>query len=167
MAGNSNSRTAFSHSRRFCAGIVVPLLLVILLHHERSEVSTRKGLCLPEDQTMVDAAKAGLVIALSTAASPEEARRIATALVDERLAACVNIVDNIHSIYRWQGAIESAAESLMLVKTRANLLPAIELRLRELHSYDVPELVAVPIAQGAQPYLDWLIASTSEFQKTS
>jgi periplasmic divalent cation tolerance protein len=116
---------------------------------------------------MVDAANAGLVVALSTAASPEEARRIATALVVEQLAACVNIIDNIHSIYRWQGAIESAAESLMLVKTRANLLPAIELRLRELHSYDVPELVAVPIAQGAQPYLDWLLASMSEFQKTS
>jgi periplasmic divalent cation tolerance protein len=122
---------------------------------------------MPEDQTMVDAAKAGLVVALSTAASPEEARRIATALVVEQLAACVNIIDNIHSIYRWQGAIESAAESLMLVKTHANLLPAIELRLRELHAYDVPELVAVPIAQGAQPYLDWLLASTSEFQKTS
>jgi CutA1 divalent ion tolerance protein len=77
---------------------------------------------MPEDQTMVDAAKAGLVVALSTAASPVEARRIATALVVEQLAACVNIIDNIHSIYRWQ---------------------------------------------GAQPYLDWLLASTSEFQKTS
>jgi periplasmic divalent cation tolerance protein len=106
-------------------------------------------------------------VAFSTAASAEEARRIASALVAEQLAACVNVIDDIHSIYRWRGAIESAAESLMLVKTRANLLPAIELRLRELHSYDVPELVAVPIAQGAQPYLDWLLASTSEFQKTS
>jgi periplasmic divalent cation tolerance protein len=116
---------------------------------------------------MAENSNADLVLAFSTAGSPEEARRISTALVDKQLAACVNIVDNIHSIYRWQGATESAAESLMLIKTRANLIPAIELRLRELHSYDVPELVAVPIAQGAQPYLDWLLASTSDSQKSS
>jgi periplasmic divalent cation tolerance protein len=114
---------------------------------------------------MADNSNAELVVAFSTAGSPEEARRIATALVAEQLAACVNIVDNIHSIYRWQGAIESAAESLMLIKTRANLLSAIELRLRELHSYDVPELVAIPIGLGAQPYLDWLLASTGDYQK--
>jgi periplasmic divalent cation tolerance protein len=66
-----------------------------------------------------------------------------------------------------QGAIESAAESLMLIKTRGNLLPAIELRLRELHSYDVPELVAIPIVRGAQPYLDWLLVSTDDYQSSS
>jgi periplasmic divalent cation tolerance protein len=115
---------------------------------------------------MAEKSDLDLVVAFSTAGSPEEARRIAKALVDERLAACVNIVDNIHSIYRWHGATASAAESLLLIKTRANLLPAIELRLRELHSYDVPELVAVPIAQGAQPYLDWFLASTSESQRS-
>jgi periplasmic divalent cation tolerance protein len=102
----------------------------------------------------------------STVGSPEEARRIASALVAEELAACVNLVDDIESIYRWQGAIESAAESLMLIKTWANLLPAIELRLRELHSYEVPELVAVPIGHGAQPYLDWLIASSRDSKNT-
>jgi periplasmic divalent cation tolerance protein len=116
---------------------------------------------------MPDNSNADLVVTFSTAGSPEEARRVATALVTEQLAACVNIVDNIHSIYRWQGAIESAAESLMLIKTRTKLLPAIELRLRELHSYDVPELVAIPIGQGAQPYLDWLLASTRDSQKSS
>jgi periplasmic divalent cation tolerance protein len=92
---------------------------------------------------MADDREPELVVAFSTAGSPEEARRIASALVAEELAACVNLVDDIESIYRWQGAIESAAESLMLIKTRANLLPAIELRLRELHSYAVPELIAV------------------------
>jgi periplasmic divalent cation tolerance protein len=107
-----------------------------------------------------------LVVAFSTAGSPEEARRIATTLVTEQLAACVNVIDNIHSIYRWQGAIESAAESLMLIKTRAILLPAIEMRLRELHSYEVPELVAIPIRLGAQPYLDWLLASTGDHPKS-
>src|SRR5260370_4814598 len=116
---------------------------------------------------MADNSNAELVVAFSTAGSPEEARRIATALVAEQLADCVNIVDNIHSIYRWQGATESSAESLMLIKTRANLLPAIELRLRDLDSCEVRELVAVPIAQGAQPYLEWLLASARDSQKSS
>jgi periplasmic divalent cation tolerance protein len=111
---------------------------------------------------MAENSKADLVVAFSTAGSSEEASRIATALIDEQLAACVNIVDTIHSIYRWQGATESAVESLMLIKTRAHLLPAVESRLRDLHSYDVPELVAVPIMMGAQPYLEWLLASTSD-----
>ena len=115
---------------------------------------------------MTDDLNLELVIAFSTAGSPDEARRIATALVSEQLAACVNVIDNIHSIYRWQGAIESAAESMMLIKTRATLLPAIELRLRDLHSYDVPELVAIPIRLGAQPYLDWLLASTGDYPKS-
>src|ERR1700731_1381084 len=100
---------------------------------------------------MAENSKADLVVAFSTAGSPEEARRIATAFIDEQLAACVNILDNIYSIYQWQRTTESAAESLMLIKTRANLLPAIELRLRDLHSYDVPELVALPIAQSLHP----------------
>ena len=116
---------------------------------------------------MPDDRKPDLVVALSTAGSPEEARRIASALVAEQLAACINIVDNIDSIYRWQGAIESAGESLMIIKTRTDLLPAIELRLHELHSYEVPELIAAPIMDGAQPYLDWLIASSRNSQKTS
>jgi periplasmic divalent cation tolerance protein len=110
---------------------------------------------------MADNSKPDLIVAFSTAGSADEARRIATTLVAEHLAACVNIVDHIHSIYRWKGAIESAAESLIVIKTRANLLPTIESRLRELHSYDVPELIAVPIGWGAPPYLDWLLASTS------
>ena len=110
--------------------------------------------------TMADNSNADLVVAFSTASSPEEARRIASALVTEQLAACVQIVDNIHSTYRWQGGIQSAAESLLLLKTRGDLLPLIESRLGELHSYELPELVAVPIGQGARPYLDWLLAST-------
>jgi periplasmic divalent cation tolerance protein len=118
-------------------------------------------------QFMTANPKPDLIVAFSTAGSPEKARRIASALVAEQLAACVNVVNDIHSIYRWQGAIESAHESLMIIKTRANLLPAIELRLRELHSYEVPELVAVSIEDGAQPYLDWLIASSHNSQKTS
>ena len=116
---------------------------------------------------MADNLNADLVVAFSTAGSPEEARQIGRALVAEQLAGCVNIVENIQSIYRWQGAIESAGESLLLIKTRANHIPAIESRLRELHSYEVPELVAIPIRLGAQPYLDWLLSSTREFQRGS
>jgi periplasmic divalent cation tolerance protein len=97
---------------------------------------------------MAENSNADLVVAFSAAGSPEEARCIATALVDEQLAACVNIVDSIHSIYRWQGATESAAESLMLIKTRANLLSAIELHLRDLHSYDVPEVLTTNLHQS-------------------
>jgi|SRR6516165_3936304 periplasmic divalent cation tolerance protein len=105
------------------------------------------------------------VLVLSTAGSPDEARRIANALVSEQLAACVNIVDSIHSVYRWQGAVESASESLMLIKTRAELLTTIEARLRELHSYEVPELIAIPIGQGAPLYFDWLLTSTRSAPK--
>src|ERR1700722_4891137 len=94
---------------------------------------------------MADNPNADLVVAFSTSGSPEQARRIATALVAEQLAACVNILDHIHSIYRWKGGIEYAAEALILIKTLSTLFPAIELHLRELHSYDVPELVAIPI----------------------
>lgn len=114
---------------------------------------------------MAENSNAGLVLIFSTAGSPEEADRIATALVAEQLAACVNIVDNIRSTYRWQGEIQSAAESLMVIKTREVLLPMIESRLGELHSYEVPELVAVPIESGARPYLDWLLASTRDSQE--
>jgi len=109
---------------------------------------------------MTEDPSTSLVVAFSTAGSPEEGRRIANALIAEQLAACVNIVDNICSIYRWQGGIQSSPESLLTIKTRANLIPTIESRLRELHSYDVPELVAIPIVHGARPYLEWLLSST-------
>src|ERR1700730_15053316 len=105
------------------------------------------------------------VLAFSTAACRDEARTIASALVSEELAACVNIIESIHSLYRWQRAVESAAESLMLIKTRAALLPAIESRRGDLHSYEVAELSAVSIEHGAEPYLDWLLASTREPRK--
>ena len=110
---------------------------------------------------MTENPSAGLVVAFSTARSPDEARHIATALITEQLAACVNIIDNVNSVYRWHGAVQSSTESLLLIKTRANLIPVIGSRFRELHSYDTPELVAIPIVQGAQSYLDWLISSTS------
>lgn len=101
------------------------------------------------------------IVVLSTAGSLEEAERIATALVDERLAACVNLVSPLTSIYRWQGKVERAAEVLLVIKTRRALASRLTARLRALHSYDVPEAIVLPIASGSAPYLRWLAAETT------
>lgn len=95
-------------------------------------------------------------IVLSTAATEEEARKIARHLVDQQLAACVNIVPHIESIYRWQGKIESSREWLLLIKTNSDNLPAVQDAIGELHSYDVPECVAVAIEDGSSEYLQWI-----------
>lgn len=95
-------------------------------------------------------------IVLTTTASAEEARRLGRALVEERLAACVTLLPAAHSIYRWQGAIESADECLLLVKTAAEKLAALEARLRELHSYETPEFLALPVEAGSEAYLEWI-----------
>lgn len=98
-------------------------------------------------------------IALTTAGSMDEAQELANALVERRLAACVNIIPNLTSIYRWQGAIEETSEILLLMKTTAEQLAAVEAALRELHSYEVPEFLAFNVESGSQPYLDWLLSS--------
>jgi periplasmic divalent cation tolerance protein len=98
---------------------------------------------------------------LSTAGSSEEAERIATALVGERLAACVNVVGPITSLYRWHGAIERGSEVLMVIKTRRTSTTKLIARLRALHSYDVPEAVVLPIVAGSRPYLGWLLQETA------
>jgi periplasmic divalent cation tolerance protein len=91
-----------------------------------------------------------------TVAGRAEARRIARVLVDERLAACVQITGPIESRYHWQGRTETAQERLCLAKTSRRLYPQLEARIRELHSYQVPEIVALPIAAGSRDYLGWL-----------
>ena len=91
-----------------------------------------------------------------TVASDDEGARIARALVEERLAACVNQLPGVRSIYRWQGRVEEAREELVIIKTRRDLLPAIAKRVRELHSYDLPEFIALPILDGSAEYLEWL-----------
>ena len=98
-------------------------------------------------------------IVLTTAGSEEEARKIARHLVEKRLAACVNIIPQIESIYRWQGKVESAREWLLLVKTTQERFPAVRDAIRELHSYEVPECVAINIDDGSSDYLQWLAAS--------
>lgn len=91
-----------------------------------------------------------------TVSSAAEGERIARALVEERLAACVNRIAGVRSTYRWQGQVEQSDEELLLVKTSEARFAALARRVQELHSYDVPEVVAVPIAAGNDNYLQWL-----------
>lgn len=93
---------------------------------------------------------------LTACPNASAARRMATRLVDERLAACINIVPKVESIYRWQGKIERAREWLLVIKSRRRDYPRLESRLRELHPYELPEIVAVPIARGLSTYLSWI-----------
>ena len=99
------------------------------------------------------------IVVLITAGSEEEAHKIAEALVNDRKAACVNIVAGVDSLFRWEGNVESARESLLLVKTRASLFPEIVSLVKELHSYEVPEIIALPIVAGSEDYLRWLDAA--------
>ena len=94
---------------------------------------------------------------------PDEAcaNRIALAVVEAGLAACVNLLPRVQSVYRWQGNIESASEVPLLIKTTAGRYGELEAAVRELHPYDVPEIIALPIAQGLPAYLDWLAAETT------
>ena len=85
-----------------------------------------------------------------------EANKLARALVEERFAACVNILPGLTSVYRWQGKLETASEHLLLVKTTREAFPALESRIRELHSYETPEVIAVPVTTGSDKYLTWV-----------
>jgi periplasmic divalent cation tolerance protein len=107
------------------------------------------------------AAYTDAMVVLVNAASQEQATLIAHALVGERLAACANIVSPIHSVYRWKNEIQTDIEHLMIIKTRMELLAKVEARVKDLHSYEVPEVIALPIVAGAKSYLDWIIESTS------
>ena len=98
------------------------------------------------------------VVVLSTCGSAEEAGRIARALLEKRLAACVNIVPGVRSVYRWQGAIEDAGEWLLVIKSRRGLVGPLREELERLHSYEVPELLALEVVEGAPNYLRWLEA---------
>jgi periplasmic divalent cation tolerance protein len=92
-------------------------------------------------------------------ADSEEAARLSRIFVEERLAACVTLLPAVQSIYRWKGEVESATETLVLIKTATDQLAAIEARLSELHSYETPEFVVLAVDAVSQPYLDWLQAS--------
>jgi len=96
------------------------------------------------------------IVVLSTCASAEEAGRIAHQLVESRLAACVNILPAIRSVYRWNGAIENAEEVLLIVKSSRPLFEELRAEITRLHSYQTPEVLALPVVDAAEPYLAWL-----------
>ncbi len=98
-------------------------------------------------------------LVLTTCGSPEEARRIAQELVERRLAACVNIVPQIESVYRWKGEVETATEWLLIIKTTADAFEQLRTALGKLHSYDVPECIEITIEDGSAAYLEWIEGS--------
>ncbi len=98
----------------------------------------------------------GWLLVLITTPSEEEAEAIAKAVVEEKLAACVNIVDGVKSFFWWEGRVDEASEALLIVKTRASKLPRLVEVVKKLHSYSVPEIIAVPIVAGFEQYMNWL-----------
>jgi periplasmic divalent cation tolerance protein len=100
------------------------------------------------------------MIVLTTFSSAEKAAEIARVLVEERLIACANVLPAVRSVYRWQGKVHDEAEVLAILKTPAERLARLQQRLRELHPYEVPEMLAVRVEAGWPPYLEWLAAET-------
>jgi periplasmic divalent cation tolerance protein len=103
-----------------------------------------------------------VLVCFCTCPDPETAQRIADALVEERLAACVNVVPGVRSVYRWKGAIECSDEVLLLVKTVAAQLRAVSARIVALHPHELPEVIAVEASGGLGAYLDWVAECSSE-----
>jgi len=101
------------------------------------------------------------IVVLVTCGSEEEAAKIANGLVDEQLAACVNIISPIRSIYRWEGKVWDEKEWLLIIKTQRRRFAELEKKVESLHSYSVPEIIVLPIAEGSTPYLKWLEEMTT------
>ena len=104
----------------------------------------------------------GWIIIFITTSNREEAEKIARKLVEDKLVACINIVDKIHSIYWWRGKVEESGESLIIGKTKVEKLDEIISAVKNLHSYEVPEIIAIPIIAGFEKYLEWLDESISK-----
>lgn len=101
------------------------------------------------------------IVVFITANNPEEARKISTTLLKRRQAACVNIIPGVNSHFWWQDKLDTAEESLLVVKTRENLLPDVIKSVKKMHSSDVPEIIALPIIGGNPDYLNWLDSETA------
>jgi len=106
-----------------------------------------------------------VVVVLCTLPNPQTAEEIARALVGEELAACVNIVPGLRSIYRWQGQVQDEPEVLAIIKTTDTAFAALEARLAELHPYECPEILALPVNSGHAPYIDWVLGNVSSGTK--
>jgi periplasmic divalent cation tolerance protein len=96
------------------------------------------------------------IVVLSTCGSTEEAAKIARALVEKKLAACVNVMPAVRSFYRWKDVIEDEQESLLVIKSSRALFNDLRVEIERLHSYEVPEVIAVPVVDGSEGYLEWL-----------
>ena len=105
---------------------------------------------------MEEGAESGYLVVLVTTSNSEEAHRIANTLLNRRKAACVNIVPEVNSLFWWQDKLDSAHENLLVIKTKASLLNEIVTLVSQVHSYDVPEIIALPIVGGSRDYLEWL-----------
>src|SRR2546425_3576410 len=101
------------------------------------------------------------VIVWTTIGSETDGRALAATLVGERLAACVNVLPEMESTYRWKGAVETERERQLVMKTTAARVPALEARVRELHPYELPEFIVLPVIAGSAPYLAWIRDSTA------
>ncbi len=95
-----------------------------------------------------------------TCANSDEAERIASGLVSDRVCACVNILPKVRSVYRWEGKIEKANEVMLVIKSRTALFDKIKDKVKSLHSYECPEVIQLPVTQGHKPYLDWVKENT-------
>jgi periplasmic divalent cation tolerance protein len=104
----------------------------------------------------------GCVVVLTTIGSATDGQTLASILVNERLAACVNVLGEMESVYRWKGGVESERERQLVIKTTADRLPALQARVHELHPYDVPEFVVLPVGGGSERYLSWVRESTTK-----
>lgn len=102
------------------------------------------------------------IVILCTVSSKDEGNKIAGSLVQKRLAACANIIDGISSIYEWKGEICKDEENLMIIKSRKSLFEEIKKEILSLHSYELPEIVSLPITDGLEPYLDWIKENTGQ-----
>lgn len=109
-----------------------------------------------------DGADPGVCVVLVTAADRESAEELGEALVRERVAACVNVLGGATSIYRWEGAVERATEALLVIKTSSERADALVARIGELHPYDVPEALVLPVASGLPRYLRWVVEASGE-----
>jgi periplasmic divalent cation tolerance protein len=108
---------------------------------------------------MTSAAETGVVLVLTTIGADADGAALARTLVDERLAACVNVLPPMTSVYRWEGKVQTDREQQLIVKTAARHIPALEARVRELHPYDTPEFLVLPVSDGSEAYLGWLLES--------
>lgn len=113
---------------------------------------------------MLITAMSKTIVIFVTAGSVEQARKIGKTLVEEGQVACCNIVQPVESIFKWQGKLNIENEVLMICKTREDLFTAVEKRVKQLHSYEVPEIIAIPITQGSKSYLDWVVKETETVQ---